>query len=238
MTETDQIEPEKTAKRPTNWMAIYTAYCNGASIPELAEVFEIEEARIKAHAAGEGWAALRAKMPLVTNPAGLKLVGRTGGLPAETEKRFQEIQDNRTKNLKVFSDLREHLIAQVEALKDGTARVEKLFHNKGEVVRAEASPSPADWLNVATYARTVAEGTYRALGDFVGDSKITGDSAGAAATNSPQAAITIILPAAISAPREDRDYVTERQAKRPQVIDVQDLTTPATQPPPRSIEHN
>ena len=83
----------------------------------------------------------------------------------------------------------------------------------------EVEPGPGDWVNIATYLRTISEGTYRALGDFQSQEKPGQDApAGAAGPATP--AITIILPGAIALPRQERSVNEERN--KGQVIDLRD----------------
>jgi hypothetical protein len=83
------------------------------------------------------------------------------------------------------------------------------------VVRADVDPGIVDRVNLATYAQTIAQGTYRALGDFQGQEK-AGQDAGAGAAVPPGPAITIILPSPIAAPRNEREITG-------QVIDITSL---------------
>jgi hypothetical protein len=119
-------------------------------------------------------------------------------------------------------------LEQVQALKSGELRVERLFNGKLGILRAETAPTTGDWVNIATYARTIADGTYRALGDFQGQDK-PGSDAPAGTVNAAQPSITIILPAAIAVPRAERQ-ITE--AKQGQVIDL----TPVAPESPSSCD--
>lgn len=221
------------AKPSIPWQAAFVAYCNGTAEDEIAQVFDIPLLKLKVKMQAEGWAALREKMPLVTTRAGqnataLALRG-TAGLPAEIEAKLAVIQENRAKNLTVFVDLRDRLLEQLQAWKAGNLRIEKSWSNKGVVTTHEAAPGPGDWVNIATFAQTIAQGTYRALGDFQAQDKPGQDAVGGAQLNpSLGPAITIILPGAVAMPRAERGIDDARQG---QVIDVREVIESATSPP-------
>src|ERR1035441_6862127 len=86
-----------------------------------------------------------------------------------------------------------------------------------ECVSTAPSGSPADWVNIATYAQTVAQGTYRALGDFQAQDKPGQDAAGGQAQAPQGPAITIILPSVVALPRSQRGLPTANEG---QVIDL------------------
>jgi hypothetical protein len=181
------------------WQAAFVAFCNGAPDDEISQIFNIPPDALNNRIHAENWAALRAKLPLACGTA----QGGTPELPAKINAKLELIEQNRRENLAVFADLRDHLVETIRALKARTLKLEKQYHHKGSIVRAEVEPGPSDWLNIATYARTIADGTYRALGDFQAQEKPGSDAvAGAPAPSGP--AITIILPGAVAAPRPDR----------------------------------
>lgn len=200
------------------WQAAFVAFCNGAPEDEIAHIFSIPMETLKARMNAEGWAKLRTKLPLAT------VHGES--LPAKTEAKLKLIEQNRAENLRVFAELRDDLLEVVAKLRSGELKLEKQFHNKGSVVRADVDPSIVDRVNLATYAQTIANGTYRALGDFQGQEKPGQDAAaGSAAPSGP--AITIILPGAIATPRQQRPEDS-------QVIDLTPLTSEL--PPPKGVD--
>lgn len=204
------------------WMPVFVAYCNGTSFEDLALNFDIPEDKIRRKAVEDNWLTNRTALPLVTNPgmtAEVALERVESGLTPSVAAKFKVIEENRQKNLAAFEELREHAIAKIKAFKDGTARVERAWNNKGVVVTHEAEPGPGDWVNIATYLRTIAEGTYAALGDRAAGAKNDGSSAPAAATMPSGPAITIILPAAVAQPREARTPLGSDS----QVIDLSDV---------------
>jgi hypothetical protein len=203
-----------------SWQAAFVAFCNGVPAEEIGQVYAIPAETLKQRMARENWNMLRGKMPLATlsdNP--LALAQRSPGLPAELEAKFKLIEENRLENLKVFTTLRDDLIEILAKLRKGDLKLEKQFHNRGSVVRADVDPGIVDRVNLATYAQTIANGTYRALGDFQGQEKVGQDAAaGTAAPSGP--AITIILPGVVAVPRNQRGA---DNAKAAQVIDLTPL---------------
>ena len=205
----------ETPKSKIRWQAAFTAFCNGTPEEEIAQIFQIPLNRLKVKILDEGWRTLRTKLPLATLPNREPV----STLPAEVSAKLEVIEDNRKANLAAFSKLRDHLLEVVTALKDGRLKLEKQFNFKGNIVRAEVNPGPSDWVNIATYAQTIAQGTYRALGDFQGQEKPGQDALAGQATMPQAPAITIILPGVIAAPR------AERKEREGTVIDVRDAAT-------------
>lgn len=208
-------------KREYTWQAAFVAFCNGVPLDEVSTIFGIPMDTLKEKMASDGWRALRAKLPLVTTSDGaMTVTDGDSALPANVATKMKLIEANRMENLKVFAELREHLVEKVRGLRDGTLMVHRQWHNKGLVTEADAPPGPGDWVNIATYARTIADGTYRALGDFQAQEK-PGQDAPAGTVNAPQPAITIILPGAIAQPRDQRQI---HDASQGQVIDLRPVT--------------
>jgi len=204
------------------WQAAFVAYCNGTPEEEIAQVFNIPFATLKQRMSFEGWHGLRSKLPLAVIPAN----GGESGLPARVEAKLQLIAENRQKNLGVFVELRDRLIEKLQAWKAGTLKVEKAFNNKGVIVTHEAAPGPGDWVNIATFAQTIAQGTYKALGDMAAQDK-PGQDSPAGQVNTPQGpAITIILPGVVALPRQDRAV---DDARAGQVIDVRPVVERLTE---------
>jgi hypothetical protein len=199
------------AKSPKNWAGAFTSFCQGAPFEEIAQIFEIELTTLTDHAQRERWVALRATLPLGTAPAVDK------EMTSVTQIKLAAIQANRDANLKAWAKLRDDAIDIIDRLRAGKLKVQKQWHNRGLVTEAEAEVSLADRVNLATYLRTVSEGTYRALGDMSAQEKPGQDQPGGSAPNAP--AITIILPMVIAAPRDQREKDT--------VIDLRDTATPS-----------
>lgn len=204
-----------------NWAAMFVAFCHNCPAEEIAQIYGVELPTLQQRISREGWAALREKSLITATDLQAMIASPSAGL-----LKLRIIEENRLENLKVFTKLREHLVEVVAKLRNGTLKMEKLFHNAkgGFVLREEVEPSPGDFVNIATYARTISDGTYRALGDFQAQEKAEQDApAGQAAAPS----ITIILPAVISAPRDQRN-ITEVKS---QVIDLRDAGSSETSSP-------
>lgn len=198
------------------WQAAFVAYCNSAPEDEISQIFSIPLPALKERMTKENWHKLREDV-LVN-----ALAKADSRLPTKVEARLAIIQANRDENLKAFTKLREHALEMIGALAERRLKLEKQFFapKLGTVVRADVDPGPGDWVNIATYLRTIAEGTYRALGDTAPGEKAGSDAP--AGTQLPQPpAITIILPGAIASPREDRRL---DEAKMGEVIDLREVT--------------
>lgn len=206
-----------------NWPAAFTAFCAGTPLDEIAHVFGIEPATLDSHIRNERWAKLRDSIP--------QAMVHAEDRPSLELVKLEKMAKNREKNLAVWIELREHLLETVAKLRKGELKIERLFHNRGTIVRDETEPTTGDLVNIANYAKTIADGTYRALGDFQAQDKVAQDNT-VSGTAAAAPAITIILPGVISAPREQRG-VTEVKSEvidlRPQ-IEGQQVAGEAPQP--------
>jgi hypothetical protein len=174
----------------------FVAYCQGAPVEEIAAELKIPVTSLQAKIRQEGWRGLANRM--------------SGRIPADAgpnDDALNRIEANRAKNYEIAAKLREHVIEIVIALRAGTLRMKKQFQHKGQIVEYEAKPGPAEWLNIATFARTVFDLTYRALGDFGANGGYKADAS--PGTPPPAQPISIILPAAIARPREERSVEVE-----------------------------
>jgi len=214
-------------ERNYNWSAAFAAYCRGTDIEEIGEVFGIPKHLVIARSSEERWPALKADLLNECRAVALANaeVPETGGapkigLPAKLAAKQELLQRNRERSYQEACTLRDHLLEVITALRDGTLELEKVFCQKGVIVRAKVKPGPGDWLNLASYARTVAELAYRSLGDAPSDGKDPSSTAAAAPGAGPPG-ITIILPNVIARPRAER-------CLEPEVIDLQ---SPAPEKP-------
>ena len=169
----------------------FVAYCGGASLEEIAGELKIPLKSLRAKARQEGWLSLLERM-----------AGRIAPEYSPNTDALDKIEANRWENFKVASKLFDDLKTIVAALAAGTLRFKRVIN--GTIVECE--PTPNDRLTIASYARTVTEMTYRALGDHAANG---GRIADASPGNTPAASpITIILPEAIALPREQRGEPT------------------------------
>jgi hypothetical protein len=194
-----------------NWAAAFTAYVGGSTLEEVAAVFGIPEATITKRAADEKWYAMRDKIlaqskALVTTSGSVGPVSALQAandlLPAEVRARLALIKHNREVQYQRAVKMGEELDDILQKVRAGTYKVGKHISTKLGPIWVEAAPGPADLVNIATYARTLADLAYRALGDAAADGQERRTEV--SATNGPQQAITIILPTAIGAPRGER----------------------------------
>lgn len=245
------------------WTQAFVAFCNRKTLEDIAQIFGIPLATLRARASSERWLTMRDKIredmvptaaalaedkviaqvleaeappataikeyctvPAVTGQERDAVAVPRGGpgrspelvesaLPAPMKAKLELIRRNREVNYKVACELRDDLLEVVAKLRSGELTLEKQWHNKGAVTRAEVEPSIVDRVNLATYARTVADLSYRALGDMAMGEKAASDAGAGTGAGAPPP-ITIILPGAIAGPRE-------RQARKAQVIDLQPL---------------
>jgi hypothetical protein len=193
-----------------NWAAAFTSYVGGSTLEEIGAVFGIPETTLKARSVSEKWKVMKEKIltqsrALVTTDTGpmSQLEANNSLLPPEVRARLALIKQNREVQYQRAVKMGEELDRILQGIRAGTYRVGKYMSvPKSSPVWVEAAPGPADLVNIATYARTLADLAYRALGDAAADGQER--RAEVSATNSPQQAITIILPTAIGAPRGER----------------------------------
>jgi hypothetical protein len=177
----------------------FVAFCGGTPVDEIAAEFKIPIESLKAKMWQEGWRGLANRM-----------AGRITVDLVPHDAALSKCERNRAKNYEAAVKLREHLTEILEHLRAGTLRIKKVFHYQGRTIEHAAQPGPADWVCIANYAMAIANMTYRALGDCVGNGGYKADvSPGAAPPVSP---MTIVLPAAVANPRAERCRDVESRA--------------------------
>ena len=176
----------------------FVAFCGGASLEEISEEFKIPIESLKAKMRQEGWRSLANR-----------IAPRFGPETSPCDGILDKIEANRAKNYEAAAKLREHAVKIIEALCAGTLRIKKQFQHKGQIIEYEATSGPADWLSIATYLRTIADMTYRALGDHEASGRYRADAS--PGTTPPAPPITIILPDAIARPRLERGLEIENR---------------------------
>jgi hypothetical protein len=169
----------------------FVAFCGGAPLDEIAEEFNIPIGSLTAKVRNEGWRGLANR-----------IAPRFGPDTSPADDILDKIEANRAKNYEAAAKLREHAVTIIKALCAGTLRIKKQFQHKGQVIEYEAEPGPSDWLSIATYLRTIADMTYRALGDHEANGRYRADAGPGGSTPAPS--IEIVLPDAIAKPREQR----------------------------------
>ncbi len=116
---------------------------------------------------------------------------------AKAEKDIVKIQANREKNLAIADQLREVLARTVIKLHQGQLKIRRMT-SKGQMVELE--PTFKDLRDLAAFAKDVAELGYRALGD----QPVPGKQEGEALPGAGGGQITIVLPAPVARPRQER----------------------------------
>ncbi len=177
---------EKIATRH-NWAAAFLEYMNGGSIEEISTTLDIPYQRLFRRARGERWATLVNKLtvaaPETSSP--------------EAELAITRVLANREKNLVIACKLQADVLEQVELLQNGTLTVSRQT-STGTVIQMPAGIK--ERAELASYAKEVAELSYRALGDAA-PSRAEGNSSSSNGAHTP---ITIILPQVIALPRSAR----------------------------------
>ncbi len=218
-------EPETAQK----WRTAFAAFVQGMTLKEISDSTGLvyTAVRDKASPGGDDWPSARQQLVLAR-------VEHRVGLVDKVERQIERIQENRERNLAKALELGEVAAGIIAKLRDGTLRVEKAFNTKAGIVIQEMAPSTGDLVNIGTFLRTIADLTYRALGDAPADSKQTAASASASGTSHP-AGITVILPSVAVHPRP------RRQGAKQAVVEVQadvveqpaeQAEAPVAMPPP------
>lgn len=221
-----------------NWTAAFVAFCNNHPVIEISEAFGISVDSLEQRIKQERWSALRDELPLGTKDATPALAGAPGqsvgpadpfnqtkqlsvpaGLPVAVKQKFERLLANRELNLGQAAKLREYLDTLLTDLLTGKMEMEQIFHNKGAIVRTTRKVSPADLVNIATFARSIHDMTYKALGDTTAQTEKGQDGpVGANSGAVPQ--IIINLPSSIAMPRQQAAALAEATRKGVPIIDV------------------
>ena len=166
-----------------NYGAAFLEFLNGSSIEEISKTLDIPYQRLFRRARGERWATLVNKLtvaaPETSSP--------------DAELALKRVLANREKNLVIACKLQADVLEQVELLQKGTLTVSRQT-STGTVIKMPAGIK--ERAELASYAKEVAELSYRALGDAAPSRAEGGNS-----SNSAYNPITIILPEVIALPR-------------------------------------
>lgn len=180
-----------------NYVEAFAAYCRGKTIDDICESYDIPKAALFKRMEEDNWVGLRTIMVSVP-------VIRRPDLHPLAEARLNLIEEHRMTVLQNAKSLQRHLGTLLGQLAEGKLMVKKVQLNAkaGSWAEIDVPPSTGDLVNIATYAKIVAELGYRALGDLAGGEKGSPDAPAGAGSQTP--AVTIILPGAIGAPRDQR----------------------------------
>ena len=188
-----------------NFGAALIAYAQGSTLEEVSTAMAIPLQVLRNRARLEGWTRLAGE-----------LVPSVAAAPAaRAERDLSRIEANRERNYEIAQRLQEDLARQVDALLAGQLTGRRALRDGTTV---EYPAGLAERVQLATYARSVADLTYRALGDQLVARETEVLPAGAGA-------VTIILPPQVAAPRPERA----------EVVDLEPLRVTATEPAAESL---
>lgn len=183
--------------------AAFVEFCKGGTLEEISFGLCVPLSVIQNWHRTEAWTHV-SKSALIP-------VKQTGEL---AKRDLKAIEDNRSINLRIAQQLQEDLLEIIGKLRAGELRIQKTFANG---TTAEVEPGLRERVDLAAYARTVTEMSYRALGD-VAEVRHSGNEL---PDRGAGGQITIVLPAIVAAPRQNRGVVG-------QVVDVQTVDGAAT----------
>jgi hypothetical protein len=135
---------------------------------------------------------------------------------------FEVLVANRSTNLAQARRLRQQVDRILTLLEKDELELDQIFCHKGVVTKVKRKPSIQDMVALATYMKMTQDMTYRALGDITATEKGSQDRP--ADSNSGIQPITIILPGAISEPREKRVLKQKLEEAGHRVVDVPTLS--------------
>ncbi|HXJ55237.1 MAG TPA: hypothetical protein VNU68_01110 [Verrucomicrobiae bacterium] len=165
-----------------NYGLAFVEFCRGISLEDISSILNIPLKTLRTHARQNGWRKLADTLA--------SRLAQSSTTP-KAEQEIQRVRENRERNYQTAQKLREDLDRTVDALLDGSLRVGKVLSNGSQVF---VLPSIKDRLELATYAKHVAELSYRALGDTV-------SVPGPDTAPQPMPTVQINLPAAVALPR-------------------------------------
>lgn len=177
-----------------NYSAALVAYAQGSSLEDISESMGIPLQPLKNKARLDAWHRLTAD-----------LVPSLSAAPAaRAERDLERIAENRARNYALARRLQEDLERQVELLVAGQLTGRRALRDGTSVEYPAGLP---ERVALANYAKTVADLSYRALGDQLVARETEVVPAGAGA-------ITIVLPAQVAAPRPERAEVVDLEPLR------------------------
>lgn len=184
-----------------NYALAFVEYCKGTPLEEVALVLGIPEETLRNRAMTEHWSRVASELP--AKIPNLTVVPQGKG---KLEAQALLLQENREENYKGWVEMRSHALKLIKDLGEGKLKMKRYWHNRGAIIERECELSIADMTALANYYQIICNGSYLALGDRGatdgGSSK--GGMEGVAA-HAP--AITIVLPGAVSVPRDQRAEV-------------------------------
>ncbi len=176
-----------SASSSYNFAAAFVEFSRKTELEEIAIALAIPLPLLKKKVFQDGWVRLAAALPTSV------------GIGPRAERDLAKIQANREKCLHIAQELQEDLLEVVRQLRSKELKISKTT-SKGETIVVD--PSIKDRVDLANYAKTVADLSYKALGDLADARPAEGGGAFGGAPGS----ITIILPPVVAQPRAERAY--------------------------------
>jgi hypothetical protein len=183
-----------------NYALAFLEFCKGTETSDISHILGIPEDVLANKMALERWPVLRDTLPAVLPDVVVAPQGKE-----KFEAQAQVLQENREENYRLWCLLRSDAARVITDLVEGRLRFKRYWHNRGAIIEKEVEPTMADRNALANYLQIIANGSYLALGDRGATDSRSGGDIGAAATQAP--AITIVMPGAVSLPREHRQEI-------------------------------
>jgi hypothetical protein len=168
-----------------NYGLAFVEFARGISLEDVSNTLNIPIKTLRTHARQNGWRKLADTLA--------SRLAESSTTP-KAEREMERVRENRERNYQTARKLQDDVDRTVDALLDGTLRVGKVLSNGQQVF---VLPSIKDRLELASYAKHVAELSYRALGDAL-------PSPERETAHQPMPTVQINLPAAVAMPRQLR----------------------------------
>src|SRR5262249_16797970 len=135
-----------------NYGLAFVEFSRGISLEDVSNTLNIPLKTLRTHARQNGWRKLADTLA--------SRLAESSTTP-KAEQEMQRVRENRERNYQTARKLQDDVDRTVDALLDGSLRVGKVLSNGTQVF---VMPGIKDRLDLSTYAKHVAELSYRALG--------------------------------------------------------------------------
>lgn len=202
-------------RNPYNFVGAFLAFSHGTPEAEICSTFSIPPATLREAMRKQKWVEMAKNLPLA--------IPEVGG--NEGKAKLSLVLKNRENNLKMAEKLREDALSVIDDLLDGrqgktrpdgspAGTVKRYWHNRGMIIEKDVPMGLQDRVALANYVTMIQNLTYRALGD---KAAAEGGASDRAVDTPAPPSITIVLPGAIGAPRNQRE---EKTLGAGQVVDL------------------